>query len=58
VERLRTLTKAVTFMFLAAFGIWAIYSGLEMPTGGDPQAHIGVGLFSLLGAFLLWFVRD
>ena len=56
-ERFKTLTKAITFVLLAALGIWAIYTGLEIPTG-DPQAHIGVGVFSLLGAFLLWFVRD
>jgi hypothetical protein len=57
VERFKTLTKAITFVLLAAFGIWAIYSGFEIPTG-DPHAHIGVGVFSLLGAFLLGFVRD
>jgi hypothetical protein len=39
----------MTFVFLAAFGTWAIYSGLAMATG-DPQAHIGVGVFCLLGA--------
>jgi hypothetical protein len=58
-ERLKTLIKAITFVLLAAFGTWAIYSGLAT-TADVPQAHIGVGLFSLLGAVLLyraWFVR-
>jgi hypothetical protein len=54
VERTNTLAKAITFVFLAAFGTWAIYSGLAMATG-DPQAHIGVGVFCLLGAVLLYW---
>jgi len=57
VGRIKTLTKAITFVLLAAFSTWAIYSGLAMATG-DPQAHIGVGIFCLLGAVLLyraWF---
>ena len=57
VERINTFAKAITFVFLAAFGTWAIYSGLAMATG-DPQARIGVGVFCLLGAVLLyraWF---
>jgi len=56
VERIKTLTRAITFVFLAAFGTWAIYSGLAMAT--SDQAHIGVGVFCLLGAVLLyraWF---
>jgi hypothetical protein len=56
VERIKTLTRAITFVLLAAFGTWAIYSGLAMATGD--QAHIGVGVFCLLGAVLLyraWF---
>jgi hypothetical protein len=59
VERIKTLTKAITFVLLAAFGTWAIYSGLAM-AAGDPQARIGVGVFCLLGAVLLyraWFRR-
>jgi hypothetical protein len=57
VERINTLRKAITFVLLVAFGTWAIYSGLAMATG-DPQAHIGVGVYCLLGAVLLyraWF---
>jgi hypothetical protein len=55
-ERIRRLTKAITFVLLAAFGTWAIYSGLAM--AGDSQAHIGVGVFCLLGVALpyqAWF---
>jgi hypothetical protein len=48
VERIKTLTKAITFVLLAAFGTWAIYSALAMATG-DPQAHIGVGYFACWG---------
>ena len=58
VERINMLAKAITFVFLAAFGTWAIYSGLAMATG-NPQAHIGVGVFCLVGAVLLywtWFL--
>jgi hypothetical protein len=54
IERINTLAKAITFVFLAAFGTWAVYSGLAMATG-DPQAHIGVGVFCLLGAVLLYW---
>ena len=56
VERINTLAKAITFVLLAAFGTWAIYSGLAMATAD--QAHIGVGVFCLLGAVPLyraWF---
>jgi hypothetical protein len=57
VERINTLAKAITFGLLTAFGTWAVYSGWAMVTG-DPQARIGVGVFCLLGAVLLyraWF---
>jgi len=57
VERIKTLTKAITFVLLAAFGTWGIYSGLAIATGNS-QAHIGVGVFCLLGAVPLcraWF---
>ena len=57
VERIKTLTKAITVVLLAAFGTWAIYSGFAMATGNS-QAHIGVGVFCLLGAVPLyraWF---
>ena len=54
VERMNTLAKAITFVFLAAFGTWAIYSGLAMATG-NPQARIGVGVFCLLGAVLFYW---
>jgi hypothetical protein len=59
VEQIKTLTKAITVVLLAAFGTWAIYSGLAMATGNF-QAHIGVGVFCLLGAVPLyqaWFRR-
>jgi hypothetical protein len=57
VERIKTLMKAITFVLLAAFGTWALYSGLATDTD-VPQSHIGVGVFCLLGAILLyraWF---
>ena len=57
VERIKTLTKAITVVLLTAFGTWAIYSGVAMATGNS-QAHIGVGVFCLLGAVPLyraWF---
>jgi ABC-type nickel/cobalt efflux system permease component RcnA len=59
VQQIKTLTKAISVVLLAAFGMWAIYSGLAMATGNF-QAHIGVGVFCLLGAVPLyraWFRR-
>jgi hypothetical protein len=45
-RRINTFAKAITFVFLAAFGTWAIYSGL---------AWLAIpGLTSVSGYFACW----